>query len=322
MRIDQNLEPIFSRQEQGVVYLFSRYWERIPKFKNKKILRIHTHFPDFTIVDAAGNEEAVEFEYALNDFCSHLNGCLKRLNDDECRLLHIIYWDDNGNKSELCKAINKKGFKGKVECLCLKDYFGAVVCRIPEKDTWHAAWQFPKKRTNPVYPIAEINDATDELERQGAISRLGISPGLYRTIGFNKNGSAFIECNHWRNIHFFTTTTRFQADSIPNKLFVRPNGSEYFDGYFEIASVFRIPRFSRQVERSVGAFFKKFYFYDFKDYKEEYVRSTCFVYSDFKLLPRPQGKKLYESLVKKYKFGVRGSIKIDPQDNSAIDRII
>ena len=54
-------EPIFSRQEQRVVYLFSRYWEQIDEFKNKRIYNIHTHFPDFSVEDIGNG--AVEAEH-------------------------------------------------------------------------------------------------------------------------------------------------------------------------------------------------------------------------------------------------------------------
>jgi hypothetical protein len=90
----QKLEPIFSRQEQAVVYLFSRYWEEIPEFKNQKIRRIHTHFPDFAIVNADGKEEAIEFEYGLSAFRSHMKDkSLRHLHRSGVRLLYVVYWD-------------------------------------------------------------------------------------------------------------------------------------------------------------------------------------------------------------------------------------
>jgi hypothetical protein len=48
MEIAAMEEPIFSRQEQGVVYLFSRYWTEIEAFKNKRITEIQVRFPDAT----------------------------------------------------------------------------------------------------------------------------------------------------------------------------------------------------------------------------------------------------------------------------------
>ncbi len=67
------IEQLFTRQEQAVVYLFSRYWDRIDGFKNKRICRIHTHFPDFTLADNATDlDEALEFEFGLRDFDSHI----------------------------------------------------------------------------------------------------------------------------------------------------------------------------------------------------------------------------------------------------------
>ena len=40
-------EPIFSRQEQAIVYLFSRHWEKIKAFKNKHICDMQTRFPEW-----------------------------------------------------------------------------------------------------------------------------------------------------------------------------------------------------------------------------------------------------------------------------------
>jgi hypothetical protein len=316
----QKLEPIFTRQEQGVVYLFSRYWEKIPGFEKKKIIRIHTHFPDFSILNADGGEEAIEFEYGLSSFCSHCDAgkCLRKLHEKGIRLLHIVYWDEDYDEKELRRRIKKAGFTGKVNCVCLKECFKAFVGRNRESYHWYAAWVFSNVTAKPVYDTQQIVDATNRLERQEVIKRLEISKGLYRTIGFDKNSSLFIECDHWRSIHFFTTTTRFAEDSIPCKLFVKPNGCDYFDGYFEIKSAFKI----RKADETVKQFFKKYYFYGYDEYDEEYERSTCFVYSDFKLLNRERGKKLFSFLLaKKYNLGVRGSIKIRPEGYAAIDRV-
>jgi len=47
----------------------SRYWEEgLDEFKGKKVTRIHTHFPDFSIENTKGNAEGIEFEYGLKGF--------------------------------------------------------------------------------------------------------------------------------------------------------------------------------------------------------------------------------------------------------------
>ena len=54
--------------EQGVVYLFSRYWSEIRVLKNeiKEITDTHTHFPDFYYINKNGSECGLEFEYLLS----------------------------------------------------------------------------------------------------------------------------------------------------------------------------------------------------------------------------------------------------------------
>jgi hypothetical protein len=63
-------EPIFSRQEQGVVYLFSRYWREIDGFQNKRITEIQVRFPDATMMPGADVWEAIEQPQFLLCACS------------------------------------------------------------------------------------------------------------------------------------------------------------------------------------------------------------------------------------------------------------
>ena len=63
-------EPMFSRQEQAVVYLVSRHWDDIPDSRGKELAMIQMRFPDASMVEkgkaaGTGHDEAIEFEYAL-----------------------------------------------------------------------------------------------------------------------------------------------------------------------------------------------------------------------------------------------------------------
>jgi hypothetical protein len=311
-------EPIFTRQEQGVVYLFSRYWQDMDEFRGKRISRIHTHFPDFYVEDLiTGAEEAIEFEYALSDFRSHL-GDLRHLYDHEIRLLYIVYWDRDDNEKELRRSIRGRGrkndFNGKVKFICLKDYFGAGV--EPGPDRLSTSWLFSKKHLPKAYSFSSIDEDTTRLETQGILKRLWPDKRqpLYRASGFNKIGAEYIECAHWKRIHFYTTS-RIAADKIPSKLLLRPTGCPYFSGYFAIRYGFFIDKGSRQLPD----YFKNYYFYPYYDH---YKESTCLVYSDFKELTHDQGGKLYRFLKDRVRLDVRGSKLIDPDDNDRIDRIM
>jgi hypothetical protein len=97
-------EPVFSRQQQAVVCLFSRHWEKIPLFRNKQPCRIDTHFPDFTMEDQdSGSEEAIEFEYALSDFNRIRD--LRKPKDEGIGVLYIVYWDEDANRDESISCI-------------------------------------------------------------------------------------------------------------------------------------------------------------------------------------------------------------------------
>jgi hypothetical protein len=318
----QKLEPIFSRQEQAVVYLFSRYWEQIPEFKSKRICRIHTHFPDFSIVNADGKEESIEFEYGLSAFRSHLEGeCLHDLHCEGIRLLYLVYWDENDDKYNLRSQIKKVGFTGKVKFVCLKDYFSACVIRAEKTEPWQASWTFTKTQTTPrkAYTLEKIETAVTKLELARSVERLDLNNNLYRMMGFDKSGADFIECDHWERIRFFTTTTRFAQDQIPRKLFIKPNDCKYFNGYFDIKSAFEI----RIGGLSVKRFFKDFYFYDYEyDCKKSDAKVKCFV-CDFKRIDYERGAELYNFLQDKYTLGVRGSVCVNNEKHIAkIDAII
>ncbi len=308
-------EPIFSRQEQGVVYLFSRYWQKIDTFNGKTICRIHTHFPDFCLEDdSSGEVEGLEFEYGLRDFRTHLDGDLNKLRHERIKSLYIVYWEEDTDKTDMRREIERQ-FSGKVIFVCLRDYFSAHV--EPGTECLRTAWVFRStKESAEAYPFDRINRDTKRLLAKGDFKHIPIQCSLYRTIGFNKDQSDFIECDHWKAIHFFTTQTHMAAESIPARLLVKPNAHDAFVGCFEMEHAFCINKSSAAVK----AFFKDYYFYK---YCNEYRESTCFVYSDFRPFTYQQGSALYKFLKPNYAIDQRGSKKVWSSDHiREIDRII
>jgi hypothetical protein len=311
-------EPIFSRQEQGVVYLFSRYWDKIPLFKNKQLCRIHTHFPDFTIKDRyTGSEEAIEFEYALSDF-NHIRQ-LGTLNKDGIRVLHIVYWDDDTDHKELGRGIRKgyrgHGFSGKLKFVCLSRYFSPSIKR--GSDHLDASWEFAKhKHFTEAYSFKAIERDTTKLANLGYFEPLKPDKELYRTVGFNRSMSAYIEWDHWKTIHLFSTSP-FQANRIPCKLFVKPTGYHYFSGYFDVRAAFNVTKGGEAVED----YWRNYYFYP---YESGYKDSTFLVYSHFTELAYDQGVRLFKYLTKhKYALHIQGSRLIREAEHiQGIDKIV
>jgi hypothetical protein len=280
-------EPVFSQQEQGVVYLFSRYWDKIDAFKHKWICDIQTHFPDSWMVDErTGAWAAIEFEYALSSFDHHhVPAHRKALKD--YKALYIVYWDHDTDPNKLRHQI-KKHFAGTVVFVCLSKYFSPWI--EPHPDHLGAYWKFSRtKRFEEVYPFKKIAADTKTLVSQRAFEPLTVNKALYRTLGFNKDNSEYIECDHWKTIHLFTTGY-FHRNSIPRRLFVKQRGYQRFFGYFDIRHAF----FIRRGGRSVQEYFKNYYFYP---YHPAYFDSTCLVYSHFRELSYDQGIRLYKYLI-------------------------
>jgi hypothetical protein len=214
-----------------------------------------------------------------------------------------VYWDENDDEMDLRAKIKKFGFTGEVRFVCLKDYFNASVTKHRKTGPWEASWTFATKRVSgpKAYTLQTIVKAVDKLGR--AVERLDPKPELYRTMGFNKSGAEFIECDHWARIRFFTTIARFARDQIPRRLFIKPNGCKYFNGYFDIKTAFVITAVDARIEQ----FFRDYYFYEHADdcgQTEGIV--TCFV-GDFKPIGYEIGRELFDFLGKKYALGVRGS---------------
>jgi hypothetical protein len=313
-------EPVFKGQEMGAVYFFSRYWDRLPEFKNKKLYDIRPQFPDASMVDVSGAKEvkeAIEFEYALSSFQHHnVQNHVKKLEDYAS--LYIVYWEHDKDERELRAEIQKKGFDGKIKFVCLNRYFSPVI--EPGLDRLRAFWQFDPdgKKFTETYTFDTIKERTKALEKHGAITLHQPDKDLYRCIGFSKDGSDYIECDHWGCIHLFTTTTKFHSERIPQRLYFKPKGCDFFNGYIEIWRAFTVEKKTKELER----YFKDFYFYVY-DHDEH----TCFVYSRFKELPYGRetdaGRALYKYLDKReYDLGNQGSIVIDSRkDMKAMDDI-
>jgi hypothetical protein len=310
------LERVFSRQEQAVVYLFARHWESIPEFKDMAMGQIGTRFPD-CIVLADDKEEAIEFEYALSSFKSHLGHrgkSLRTLWKYGVRNLWIVYWEDDYDRRSLSKEIRK--YRMAVKFVCLRDAFKARVKRSPNEPC-QALWEFSKKSGPEAYQIAKLEKSVAGLGT--AISSLAPKKGLYRTMGFNTKMSDFVECEHWSKIHFYTTRTRMREGEIPAKLFMKPTGCKFYSGYFKIRSAFEIKKQTAALKRV----FNDFYFYDYhREWHHRDHRAKCFV-CDFVTLPRARGERLYERLDRLgYHLRAMTPPIIKQEHNAIVDKII
>lgn len=319
-----DFEPRFSRQEQGVVYLFSRYWDRIDEFKDKKIFEIHTHFPDCRLENEKGKLEAIEFEYGLKSFSSHIpKGHRDRedgvgsLCEDGFKTLYIVYWDEDDDKNDLKVRISKY-FKGKIEFVCLKKYFLPHI----EKglNSLISSWKFSpdkkKLKEEEAYSFSEIEKRTKTMIDKGFFKKYDPDKNLYRAMCFEKENADFVELGHWENIHFFTTDAH-NFKQVPRRLFFWNKGSKNFVGYLDVKISFEIKKRGKEV----SDYFRDFYFYSFEDH---YKKSMCLVYSRFNKISENQGRELYSYLKKddKYHLGQTSIIINDAKVMEKINKIL
>lgn len=313
------LEPLFARQEQAVVYFFCRYWDQIAAFHDKWVYDIQVHFPDASMEDQrTGDLEAIEFEYALSSFDHHYKSA-DRKKLKEFKSLYIVYWDEDTDKEELREDIKEKGVAARVEFVCLGQHFSPGIER--EADRLGAYWEFrPTKCFSEVYPFKEIEAVTKALVKDSIIQPLKVNDDLYRVAGFNKSNADFIECDHWKRIHFYTTT-HFHDDCVPSQLFVKPTGSGCFSGCFEVRHAFRILKVK---DERLTDYFRKFYFYPYEEYEpEDLLRHTCLVYSGFTELDVEQGVEIYDYLSDKgYALRQASELVEDSRHRRRIDKIV
>jgi len=273
--------------------LFSRYWREIDGFQNKRITEIQMRFPDATMIRGADNQEAIEFEYNLKSFYAHVptdqrrHGDLKKLEDYGA--LYIVYWEEDADVGALRKRIAKH-FAGKVFFVRLSKYFSPLVEHGPEHLV--AYWQFTPgaKRYREVYSFDEIKEETARLIRDEIVEEREVQRGLYRVSGFNTAHSDYIECDHWKTIHYYTTGY-FSEGSVPERLFLKPKGSKRFLGYFKVKQAFVI----KKDDKLLDEFYKNFYFYAYSPgYREG--EAICLVYTQFVGLDEDRGEELYNYL--------------------------
>lgn len=313
------LEPLVN-QEQGVVYLFARYWENIPKL-NKLINKIDTvgvQFPDSFYYDHKDRLGGIEFENRLSGFRKHLIKKSRKIKgkwvkvtdvkwfykeDDDFEPINarflIVYWSRDDNELEIKKEFKKQVRRAEIEVINLSDKFFPFIEK--DMDKLSAYWKF-KKEQKILFKIKNILHLCDRLEKKDLIEFLPQSSSQnIKIMGFNPKNAEDVEYRHWGLINFFTTDSKINANNIPHKIFFKPKDSDSIEAGFKIEKMFKI----NEGNKLIKEFFKKNYFWLYND---DYRDSTCIVYSNFKIIPEERGKIVFEKIKKVKGWQSRGII--------------
>lgn len=303
-----NYEPLI-HTEQGVVYLFSKYWELIPPFKEiiKSIVDTHTLFPDFEYMDHSDVLCGLEFEYRLSGFKSHLKSISKIMREEEIKNILVVYWEEDMNTELIKNIVKKKGIN--IHFIQLKDFFSPTT--IKSDDGLNAFWALTKKfKESELYPYSSIKDKLSKLEKEGIIEICKVDKDTWRTMGWDVAQAGFKEINHWRNIHILPTTTQFDMDRLPSRLFIKPKGLKCVVGYLDIKQAFKIIN-----PKKIHNFLREFYFHT--DLDKNYI---CFIYESYNSLDGINGRELFTLL--EHLFRNQGSKIIEPKLHKKIQKII
>lgn len=306
-------EPLV-HEEQGVVYLFSRYWERIKKEgKNKKkfatidaIRSVNVQFPDCSYYHR-GKLGGIEFKYAKSKFFKDYRSgkgydkiedfCENSYYDADLPLF-IIYWVDDKQKPNA----KEQGIIDKyyVNFINLSKEFEPVV--IEEENRLYARLKFKGHQKRFHLKVRDFPSINSELKRlkNTVIVPQKINQGYIKVLGHNaKNGASDVDIRHWKYLHMYTTLNGKvkRRDEFPIKIFFVPNNEKKVVGYIVPKYVFKITKRNRSKEK-LRRFYNKFYIFppydeedlDFNAKKEGY----CIVYDRFVLINH--GEKLFEKL--------------------------
>lgn len=306
--IRMELEPLVS-EEQGVVYLFARYWDKIVHIKKmiKEIKIIRVHFPDGLYINNEGFLGGIEFEHKLSGFWGHIDDDKKKIQDIQRFYIDnkedfpvkspflVIYWNKDDDEADI-RTKCKKLVKGiNVEFVNLSENFYPFIEK--DKEMLIPYWSFNLKHTKKD-SLNKILNKCKNLKTRGIIN---IFPKPQRDnikiIGFNPKKAADVDYKHWGLINFFTTGSdsgkkkTISEVNPPNKILIVPKGSNCIEAGFKVEMIFKI----KKKHILLKEFFKNNYFWP---YDVEYNKSYCIVYSNFKIIPKNRGKNIFKEKFK------------------------
>jgi len=292
--------------EQGVVYLFSKYWEQIPRFTKiiNRITCAHTHYPDFRFIGRDNNNWGLEFEYKLSGFSEHLSDrCFGKLKEEEIKKMLIVYWIEDSSTETIKKRLSKHKIRG--EFICLKDEFNPILVKSDKSllGFWsrnkHGSCQLNYKKNKKVL---------SKLVKDKQVNIMLPNRDIWRTIGWNETVSGKLSYDHWKKLFLLTVPNKkgFRKETIPKRLYLKPKGTDKIIGYFEIDFAFSSKHKSKKLE----VWFRDNYYFSFK----EIEGSICFIYKKFHNLSKRDGETIYSLLKIKGLFNNSTTSRIIPQN--------
>ena len=231
-------EPLITG-EQGVVYLFSKYWERIPELHKiiKEINRIQTRFPDLVFTDKKGRSGGIEFETDLSKFADHYTRKIDYLyNDGKKRnvvglkgfidnydpsIMAVLYWNDDCEEAYISSMIRKYGKNVKIHFINLSRHFNkSIIDNAPRLQFGEPVLQ----------KFSDLYYDYNNLLNKGYIKEFEKDCDI-RLMGYNPSYADDIPLEYWSKVKYFSTNSRIKRakfsliilkDPSSNLLIIKP----------------------------------------------------------------------------------------------------
>ncbi len=279
--------------EQGVVYLFSKYWEKIPALTKNihEMRKVQTRFPDAIYINNNGKLGGIEFETALSGFEDHytreikceyscgwkevvgIKGFIDQYKPSE---ILIVYWEvEDIKRTTITKEIRKINRNIAVKFVDLSKYFySSIVDNTP-------MLKFGQSKNQM---FENIGTDYSKLVRSRFVREFpNDEENNIRIIGYNPAEADDIPLGMWSNMKYFSTSSRIKKVKFNIFILKDPNDN------FLLVKPKHAFRYSEKGNKRIKEFHNKYYLSgrlsDWDDFTEPYF----VIYEKCKFLAKDQG---------------------------------
>lgn len=294
--------------EQGVVYLFTRYWKKIPELKNqiKEIYKMQTRFPDCLFINNNGNLNGIEFEFNLSGFKAHIEKRYKFGTNKKITGLKnfinkvrpkgyflIIYWNEDIDINIIKNKLKKYNRDLRFKFVNLSKFFIPIIKR--KDDINYPLIFFTKKSKLTKMNFKKIEKDFKSISKKGLINNEKDTNEKknIRIIGYDPKRANDIQLSHWNLISFFTTTSKlWYKDTIFKIIILRDKENNLL-----IIEPNYLFKFTTDDSEIITSFFNRHYFIGRLNYWENFSEPYCVIYSYSKFIPSKYGETFIDYII-------------------------
>ncbi len=332
------LEPLVTG-EQGVVYLFSRYWKQIPIFQKNifSIEKIQTRFPDALYYDKNENLGGIEFEHDLSKFLEHLSKKIKYPDFKKKVIpvngfydifkpkatLFVVYWNEDKTEKEIENEFKKKERRYKIVFLNLSKLFKHV---ISKKNSPSLTFHTNHVNKSSYLKFTAIKREFTTLKERKLVEIAKSSNNPIRIMGYNPKAAEDISLAHWNLMKFYTTKGKIWNSKESYQLIVLRDKN---DNLLVIKPEFLF-KYTEKSDKVIQKFFDKYYFIGKLAYWDDFTIPYCVIYDESKYtssnkVNRELIQKLIELKAKKGKrkrFNLNGYVLNAEEDRKLFSKFL